>query len=110
MGEKSDVVTNGLYCGSACPAWGMWDFDRAWCDVYEKQLSITQGPQGQGSERCSECFRCAQEQWYPKFKKWREAIRKQDDEAKAAGKKPEKYLRKEYRERTSTTPPKRNKG
>lgn len=99
MTEASLRATNGPYCGGGCPAWGMWDLDLAWCDVFEMKLSIKQGS---GTYRCVQCLQLSekgQEAWYAAFSKWREAVRKQDDDDKAAGKKTGRYLRKEYRDR-----------
>lgn len=87
-------VTNGPYCGK-CPCWGMWDLDTGWCDLFEKRLEVRQDI---GNLRCAECLGKEQEEWYPIFKAWREAIRKQDEDYKAAGKEPYRYLKKEYRE------------
>lgn len=96
MNDESIAATNGPYCGEDCPAWGMWDLDQAWCDVFEKKLSIKQDV---GTHRCLECLQfMTQETWYPKFSAWRGALRKQDKEDKDSGKDTSKYLRKEYRE------------
>jgi len=93
MSDKIQV-TKGPYCGKDCPAWGMWDPATAYCDVFEQKTEIHQGV---GTVRCDQCRTATQEEWYPAFSAWREAFRKQDADDEAAGKKPGRYLRKEYR-------------